>query len=61
MVALASAQGMKVRVVTNGSPRFRRLLSSGAIGPHSQSLVNGIHRPVEDPLIYLSLFRWQLK
>jgi hypothetical protein len=39
MVALANAQGMKVRVVTNGAPRFRRLLSSGAIGPHNLSRV----------------------
>ena len=39
MVALASVQGMKVRVVTNGAPRFRRLLSSGAIGPHNLSRV----------------------
>jgi MoaA/NifB/PqqE/SkfB family radical SAM enzyme len=30
---------MKVRVVTNGAPRFRRLLSSGAIGPHNLSRV----------------------
>ena len=39
MVALASVQGMKVRVVTNGAPRFRRLLSNGAIGPHNLSRV----------------------
>lgn len=39
MVALANAQGMKVRVVTNGAPRFRRLLSGGAIGPHNLSRV----------------------
>ena len=39
MVALANAQSMKVRVVTNGAPRFRRLLSGGAIGPHNLSRV----------------------
>src|SRR5262249_1554804 len=37
MVALARAQGMKVRRRTNGAPRFRRPLSSGAIGPHNLS------------------------
>jgi MoaA/NifB/PqqE/SkfB family radical SAM enzyme len=39
MVALASTQEMKVRVVTNGAPRFGRLLSSRAIGPYNLSRV----------------------
>lgn len=33
MVSLASAQGMSVRVVTNGARRFQRLLAGGKIGP----------------------------
>jgi MoaA/NifB/PqqE/SkfB family radical SAM enzyme len=32
MVCLASDHGMKVRVVTNGARRFRRLLANGAVG-----------------------------
>ena len=39
MVALASGQGLEVRVVTNGARSFRRLLSSGTIGPHNVSRV----------------------
>jgi MoaA/NifB/PqqE/SkfB family radical SAM enzyme len=39
MASLASAHGMKVRVVTNGARRFRRLLAEGAIGPHNLARV----------------------
>jgi MoaA/NifB/PqqE/SkfB family radical SAM enzyme len=39
MASLASARGMKVRVVTNGARRFRRLLAEGAIGPHNLARV----------------------
>jgi MoaA/NifB/PqqE/SkfB family radical SAM enzyme len=39
MVALASRQGLEVRVVTNGARSFQRLLSSGAVGPHNISRV----------------------
>ena len=39
MASLASARGLSVRVVTNGAPRFRRLLAEGAIGPHNLARV----------------------
>jgi MoaA/NifB/PqqE/SkfB family radical SAM enzyme len=39
MVALASDRGMRVRVVTNGARRFRRLLSDGIIGSHNLARV----------------------
>ncbi|HEY5360369.1 MAG TPA: radical SAM protein [Streptosporangiaceae bacterium] len=39
MVSLASGQGLDVRVVTNGAPRFRQLMESGLIGPHNLSRV----------------------
>jgi MoaA/NifB/PqqE/SkfB family radical SAM enzyme len=39
MVSLASDCGLKVRVVTNGARRFRRLLEDGQIKPQSLSRV----------------------
>jgi MoaA/NifB/PqqE/SkfB family radical SAM enzyme len=39
MVALASRQGLAVRVVTNGARSFQRLLSNGTLGPHNMSRV----------------------
>lgn len=39
MVTLAWADGMDVRVVTNGARRFRNLLESGRIKPHHLSRV----------------------
>jgi MoaA/NifB/PqqE/SkfB family radical SAM enzyme len=39
MVSLASDRGLKVRVVTNGARRFRRLLEDGEIKPQSLSRV----------------------
>jgi MoaA/NifB/PqqE/SkfB family radical SAM enzyme len=39
MVAIASGQGLEVRVVTNGARRFRRLMEDGVIGPDNLSRV----------------------
>jgi MoaA/NifB/PqqE/SkfB family radical SAM enzyme len=39
MVALAHGRGLAVRVVTNGAPRFRRLIEDGLIGRHNLSRV----------------------
>lgn len=39
MVSLANDRGLKVRVVTNGARRFRRLLEDGQIKPQSLSRV----------------------
>lgn len=39
MVRLASAQGLDVRVVTNGARRFRRLLAARTIGTHNLARV----------------------
>ena len=39
MVCHASGQGLNVRVVTNGTRRFQRLLSDGTIGAHNLSRV----------------------
>jgi MoaA/NifB/PqqE/SkfB family radical SAM enzyme len=39
MVSFANDQGLKVRVVTNGARRFRRLLEDGQIKPQSLSRV----------------------
>jgi MoaA/NifB/PqqE/SkfB family radical SAM enzyme len=39
MVSLANDRGLKVRVVTNGARRFRRLLGDGQIKPQSLSRV----------------------
>src|SRR5579875_712373 len=39
MVSLASARHMEVRVVTNGSRRFRRFLADGTIGSHNLARV----------------------
>lgn len=39
MVAMASGQGLDVRVVTNGARRFRRLMEDGVVGPDNLSRV----------------------
>jgi MoaA/NifB/PqqE/SkfB family radical SAM enzyme len=39
MVALTSGLGLRVRVVTNGAQRFRRLLSTGKVRPQDLSRV----------------------
>lgn len=39
MVSLANGRGLKVRVVTNGARRFRRLLADGQLKPESLSRV----------------------
>ena len=39
MVSIASDRGLKVRVVTNGARRFRRLLENGEIKPQNLSRV----------------------
>ena len=39
MVRLAHGQGLDVRVVTNGHPRFRRLLADGSVDPRHLSRV----------------------
>jgi MoaA/NifB/PqqE/SkfB family radical SAM enzyme len=52
MVALVSGCRMKVRVVTNGSRRFRRLLTDGVIGPDNLNRVavsmDSLNQTVQD-------------
>jgi len=54
MVTMAHGAGMNVRVVTNGTKRFRRLIESLEIGPDQLSRVavslDSIHEEVQDSL-----------
>jgi MoaA/NifB/PqqE/SkfB family radical SAM enzyme len=54
MVALASGQGLAVRVVTNGARSFQRLLSIGTVGLHNMSRVavslDTLDEPLQDQL-----------